>query len=171
MQKKISMNIVLNYLPMRNIKHVQLGQFLTFYRKKMKILLNSNQKIVIIVFRKSKCYQSATIKNKTLTINLDEYKAKKKVSELLKKGEGIELYSHRGNKSPYCYIKYNFNGLLRNNTILKLYAILYNLRRVISIKTSVILAINVDLLSPIYYLYYTRSNEDTSVSFGNGKYF
>ena len=57
---------------------------------------------------------------------------------------GKESYSHRGNKceSPNGFIKYNLNGkkftmngLNRTNTILKLYSTLYNLRRLVSIKS------------------------------------
>ena len=91
---------------------------------------------------KFKCCPKA--KTKSIMINLNEFKALKIACDAVTSVEGIELYSHRGNKceSPYGFIKYDLkgkkltmNGLLRNNTIIHLYAILNNLRRVISIKT------------------------------------
>lgn len=90
---------------------------------------------------KDKCLDTA--KNKRVTINLKEFKAMKHAAKIISSKKGIELYSHRGNKceSPNGFIKYNLNGkklkskgLTRNNTILKLYVIIYNFRRLISIK-------------------------------------
>ena len=89
---------------------------------------------------KSKCCPRA--KTKSILINLDEFKALKIAYEAVTSVDGIELYSHRGNlcESPNGFIKHNLNGkkltmngLVRNKTITHLYAILYNLRRVISI--------------------------------------
>lgn len=91
--------------------------------------------------RKKECLKSG--KNKRVTINLEEFKAMKLADQLVNSERGIELYSHRGNmcESPHGFIKYNLNGkklkmngLKRNNTITVLYAILYNFRRLISIK-------------------------------------
>lgn len=85
-------------------------------------------------------------KTKSILINIDEFKALKIASNAVSNVEGIEIYSHRGNKceSPNGFIKYNLKGkkltmigLPRNNTIIKVYAILHNLRRAISIKNQV----------------------------------
>ena len=78
-------------------------------------------------------------------------KTRKLTPELLKEAKrmveseiGEELFSHRGNKceSPNGFIKYNLNskkfkmkGLARNNTNIKICTMLYNLTRLISIKT------------------------------------
>lgn len=92
---------------------------------------------------KDKCLKNS--KNKRVTINLEEFKAIKQADIDYTSTKGKELYSHRGNKceSPNGFIKYNLagkkfktKGLIRNNTIIKLYAILYNLRRLLSIKLS-----------------------------------
>lgn len=94
--------------------------------------------------RKDEC--SPKCKVKSVTINLNELKLLKQVKEMIESKQGIELYSHRGNKceSPHGFIKYNLNGkkfkmrgLLRNNTNIKLSSILYNLTRLISIKSNV----------------------------------
>ena len=91
---------------------------------------------------KEKCLGKS--KNKRITINIKEFKALKLADKCVNSSEGEELYSHRGNKceSPHGFIKYNLNGkkfkmngLVRNNSIIKLYSIMYNLRRLISIKT------------------------------------
>ncbi|MCL1913956.1 MAG: transposase [Eubacteriaceae bacterium] len=81
-------------------------------------------------------------KNKSILINLNEFKALKIAASAMASVEGMEIYSHRANKceSPNGFIKYNLKGkkltmvgLKRNKTIIHLYAILHNLRRVISI--------------------------------------
>ena len=90
---------------------------------------------------KGKCCPKA--KTKSIVINLNEFKALKIAYDAVTSVDGIELYSHRGNicESPNGFIKSNLNGkkltmngLVRNKTITHLYAILYNLRRVISIE-------------------------------------
>lgn len=90
---------------------------------------------------KNECLEKS--KNKRVTIDLEEFKAVKQADMDYGSEIGKELYAHRGNKceSPNGFIKYNLNGkkfktkgLVRNNTIIKLYAILYNLRRLLSIK-------------------------------------
>jgi len=92
---------------------------------------------------KSKCCLGA--KTKSIVINIDEFKALKIAYEAVTSVDGIELYSHRANRceSPNGFIKHNLkgkkltmNGLVRNKTVTHLYAILYNLRRVISIVNS-----------------------------------
>ncbi|MCL2320687.1 MAG: transposase [Oscillospiraceae bacterium] len=92
---------------------------------------------------KDKCLDKS--KNKRVTINIEEFKALKLADKSVNSPEGEESYSHRGNKceSPNGFIKYNLggkklkmDGLIRNNTIIQLYACLYNLRRLISIKSS-----------------------------------
>lgn len=94
--------------------------------------------------RKKECLKNG--KTKRVTINLEEFKAMKLADKLVNSEFGKELYSHRGNmcESPHGFIKYNLNGkklkmngLKRNNTIVILYAILYNFRRLISIKTDI----------------------------------
>lgn len=83
-------------------------------------------------------------KVKSVTINLHELKLLKEAKRMVESEIGEELYSHRGNKCEPLngFIKYNLNGkkfkmkgLVRNNTNIKFYAILYNLTRLISIKT------------------------------------
>lgn len=90
---------------------------------------------------KNACFKKG--KSKRVTINLEEFKAMKLVDRYVNSESGKESYSHRGNmcESPHGFIKYNLNGkklkmngLTRNNTIVILYSILYNLRRLISIK-------------------------------------
>lgn len=90
---------------------------------------------------KNECLEKS--KNKRVTIDLEEFKAVKQADMDYASEIGKELYAHRGNKceSPNGFIKYNLNGkkfktkgLVRNNTIIKLYTILYNLRRLLSIK-------------------------------------
>ena len=85
-------------------------------------------------------------KTKRITINLEEFKAMKLADRLINSELSKELYSHRGNmcESPHGFIKYNLNGkklkmngLKRNNTIVILYSILYNFRRLISIKMDI----------------------------------
>lgn len=92
---------------------------------------------------KDKCLEKE--KNKRITINLEEFKAIKQANSDYNSTLGKEMYSHRGNKceSPNGFIKYNLDGkkfktkgLVRNNTIIFLYAILYNLRRLLSITTA-----------------------------------
>jgi transposase len=92
--------------------------------------------------RKKECCPKSKVK--TVRINIDEYKLFKNAREIVESDSGKESYSHRGNKceSPNGFIKYNLNGkklvmngLERNNTIIKLYSILFNLRRLISIKS------------------------------------
>lgn len=90
---------------------------------------------------KNECAKKS--KNKSVTINVEEFKAMKIADKIANSEEGIKLYSQRGNKceSPHGFIKYNLNGkklkmngLIRNHTIICLYSILYNFRRLISIK-------------------------------------
>jgi len=92
---------------------------------------------------KKKCLDKS--KNKRVTINIEEFKVLKLANKTVNSPEGKEAYSHRGNKceSPHGFIIYNLggkklkmDGLTRNNTIIKLYACLYNLRRLISIKSA-----------------------------------
>ena len=94
--------------------------------------------------RKKECLKKA--KNKSITINLKEFKAMKLADKTVNSELGKEVYSHRGNicESPHGFIKYNLNGkklkmngLKRNNTIVALYAILYNFRRLISINMNI----------------------------------
>lgn len=92
---------------------------------------------------KKECLGKSKVKR--VTIDLEEFKVFKTVNKFVNSEDGKELYLHRGNKceSPHGFIHYNLkgkklmmNGLIRNNTIVKLYAILYNLRRMISIKSN-----------------------------------
>lgn len=105
-----------------------------------------------VAFKSNTC-QSCSIKRKCLdknskfkrvTLDIEEFKLLKNAHNIVRSDEGVELYSHRGNKceSPNGFIKYNLNGkklqmngLTRNNTIIKLYSILNNLRRLITIKS------------------------------------
>jgi len=81
-------------------------------------------------------------KAKSVTINIDQFKTLRNLHELVDSDDGIEIYSHRSNKceSPNGHIKANLKGkkfsttgLEKCNAILKLYVILYNLRRMITI--------------------------------------
>lgn len=92
---------------------------------------------------KDKCLTKG--QNKRITINLEEFKAIKQANKDYSSTLGKEMYSHRGNKceSPNGFIKYNLGGkksktkgIIRNKTIILLYVISYNLRRLISIKTA-----------------------------------
>jgi hypothetical protein len=92
---------------------------------------------------KEKC--SPNVINKSVTIKLDQFKTLKELSRIIDSKEGAEVYSHRGNKceSPHGHIKYNLNGkkfqttgIEKCDTILKLYAMLYNLRRMLTIVNS-----------------------------------
>jgi transposase len=89
---------------------------------------------------KEKCCPKRKVKS--VTINVEQFKTLQKLFELVDSDAGIEIYSHRGNKceSPHGYIKANLKGkkfsttgLEKCNAILKLYAMLYNLRRMITI--------------------------------------
>jgi len=89
---------------------------------------------------KEKCCPNA--KTKSVTINVEQFKTLKELSKLIESEEGIEIYSHRGNKceSPHGHIKGNLRGkkfattgIEKCGAILKLYAILYNLRRMLTI--------------------------------------
>ena len=89
---------------------------------------------------KEKCCPKA--KNKSVTINVEQFKTLKNLFELVDSDAGIEIYSHRGNKceSPHGHIKANLKGkkfgttgLEKCNAILKLYVILYNFRRMLTI--------------------------------------
>jgi hypothetical protein len=91
---------------------------------------------------KNKCLDKA--KNKRITINLEEFKALKKAELMVNSDKGKDLYSHRSNicESPNGFIIYNLNGgkfkmrgQTRGTTVVCLYAILYNLRRLISVKS------------------------------------
>jgi transposase len=93
---------------------------------------------------KTECLDGS--KNKRVTINVEEFKVFKIADAVVNGMEGKEMYSHRGNKceSPNGFIKYNLNGkklkrvgLVKNNTTIKLYSILFNLRRLVSIKSAV----------------------------------
>jgi len=92
---------------------------------------------------KAKCLDGT--KNKRVTINIEEFMAFKIAEATVNSVEGKDMYSHRGNKceSPNGFIKYNLNGkklkrvgLVKNNTTIKIYCILNNLRRLISIKSA-----------------------------------
>jgi len=92
----------------------------------------------------SKKVCSPKSKAKSVTINLHELKLLKEAKRMVESEIGEELFSHRGNKceSPNGFIKYNLNskkfkmkGLARNNTNIKICTMLYNLTRLISIKT------------------------------------
>ena len=83
-------------------------------------------------------------KVKTVTTNIDEFKLFNAAKKVVNSEAGKESYSHRGNKceSPNGFVKYNLNGkklvrngLEKNHTIINLYSILFNLRRMISIKS------------------------------------
>lgn len=82
--------------------------------------------------------------SKSVNIILKEFKAMKKADAMINSEIGKELYLHRGNicESPNGFIMYNLNGgklkmngLDRATTIIFLYVILYNLRRLISVKS------------------------------------
>lgn len=92
--------------------------------------------------RKEACTPKSNAKS--VTINLNESRLLKQAKETVESEQGIELYSHRGNKceSPHGFIKYNLNGKkfkmrgqVRNNINIKIDSILYNLTRLISIKS------------------------------------
>ena len=81
-------------------------------------------------------------KSKSIIINVEQFKVLQSLYELVDSEEGVEIYSHRGNKceSPHGHIKGNLKGkkfpttgLEKCSTILKLYVMLYNFRRMISI--------------------------------------
>ena len=81
-------------------------------------------------------------KEKSVTINVEQFKILKNLFELVDSDAGLEIYSHRGNKceSPHGHIKANLKGkkfsttgLDKCDAILKLYAILFNFRRMITI--------------------------------------
>jgi hypothetical protein len=89
---------------------------------------------------KEKCCPKG--KHKSVTINVEQFKTLKNLFELVDSDAGIEIYSHRGNKceSPHGHIKGNLKGkkfattgVEKCDTILKLYAMLFNFRRMISI--------------------------------------
>jgi hypothetical protein len=89
---------------------------------------------------KEKCCPKG--KRKSVTINVGQFKTLKSLFELVDSDAGMEIYSHRGNKceSPHGHIKANLKGkkfsttgLDKCNAILKLYAVLYNFRRMITI--------------------------------------
>jgi len=89
---------------------------------------------------KDKCCPKG--KCKSVTINVEQFKTLMNLFELVDSDAGIEIYSHRGNKceSPHGHIKVNLNGkkfgtagLDKCNAILKIYAILFNFRRMITI--------------------------------------
>jgi len=93
--------------------------------------------------KKDKCCPKS--KTKSIVINVNEFKALKIAHNVITSTEGLEIYSHRGNKceSPNGFIKYDLkgkkltmNGLARNKTVILLYAILHNLRRMLSITAS-----------------------------------
>jgi hypothetical protein len=81
-------------------------------------------------------------KDKSVTINVEQFKILKNLFELVDSDAGLEIYSHRGNmcESPHGHIKANLKGkkfsttgLDKCDAILKLYAILFNFRRMITI--------------------------------------
>jgi len=89
---------------------------------------------------KEKCCPKG--KCKSVTINVEQFKALKNLFELVDSEAGIEIYSHRGNKceSPHGHIKANLKGkkfgttgIVKNDATLKLYATLFNFRRMITI--------------------------------------
>ena len=89
---------------------------------------------------KEKCCPKG--KAKSVAINVEQFKTLKNLFELVDSDAGIEIYSHRGNKceSPHGHIKANLKGkkfcttgLDKCDTILKLYAMLFNLRRMITV--------------------------------------
>jgi transposase len=89
---------------------------------------------------KEKCCPKG--KAKSVTINVEQFKTLKNLFELVDSDAGIEIYSHRGNKceSPHGHIKANLKGkkfsttgLEKCGAILKLYVMLYNFRRMITI--------------------------------------
>lgn len=82
---------------------------------------------------------------KTVRINADELRLINKADEIINSEDGKERFSKRGNlcESPNGFIIYNLKGkklrmkgLVRNNTVIKLYAILYNLSRLNSIMSN-----------------------------------
>jgi len=92
---------------------------------------------------KQKC--CPRVKDKSVTINVEQFKTLKNLFELVDSDAGLEIYSHRGNKceSPHGHIKANLKGKKFSTTgldkcaaILKLYAMLYNFRRMITILES-----------------------------------
>jgi hypothetical protein len=89
---------------------------------------------------KAKCCPKG--KTKSVTINVEQFKTLQNLFELVDSDVGLEIYSHRGNKceSPHGHIKANLKGkkfgttgLEKCNAILKLYAMLFNFRRMITI--------------------------------------
>jgi hypothetical protein len=91
---------------------------------------------------KEKCCPKGKAKSVTITINVEQFRMLKNLFELVDSEAGIEIYSHRGNKceSPHGHIKANLKGkkfgttgLEKCNAILKLYAMLYNFRRMITV--------------------------------------
>jgi hypothetical protein len=89
---------------------------------------------------KEKCCPKG--KTKSVSVNVEQFKTLKNLFELVDSDAGIEIYSHRGNKceSPHGHIKANLKGkkfsttgLNKCNAILKVYAMLFNLRRMITI--------------------------------------
>ena len=93
---------------------------------------------------KDKCCPKG--KAKSLTINVEQFKTLQNLFVLVDSDAGVEIYSHRGNRceSPHGHIKANLHGkkfsttgLEKCNAILKLYAILYNLRRLLTILETV----------------------------------
>jgi hypothetical protein len=89
---------------------------------------------------KEKCCPKG--KHKSIIINVEQFKTLKNLFVLVDSDAGIEIYSHRGNKceSPHGHIKANLKGkkfgttgLDKCNAILKIYAILFNFRRMITI--------------------------------------
>jgi len=84
-------------------------------------------------------------KLKSVVINIKDFRLICNAETIINSNDGKERYSHRANlcESPHGFIIYNLRGkklkmkgLVRNNTIIKLYAIIFNLRRLISIKSS-----------------------------------
>jgi hypothetical protein len=89
---------------------------------------------------KEKCCPK--VKTKSITINVEQFKTLRNLFEVVDSEAGLEIYSHRGNKceSPHGHIKGNLKGkkfsttgLDKCNAILKLYAMLYNFKRMITI--------------------------------------
>ena len=77
-----------------------------------------------------------------MTINMEQFKTLKNLFELVDSDAGIEIYSHRGNKceSPHGHInanlkgkKFGTTGLDKCDAILKLYVMLCNFRRMITV--------------------------------------
>jgi transposase len=93
---------------------------------------------------KEKCCPKGKVKS--VTINVEQFKTLKNLFKLVDSDAGMEIYSHRGNmcESPHGHIKANLKGkkfgttgLEKCDAILKLYVMLYNFRRMITVLETV----------------------------------